>query len=132
MAKKFNFKVITPDGKLLEDECEILNVVSSSGCLGIMANHLPLVAVLEISHLNYKKNGVSTNIAIGGGVLNVKKEGATILAESFETKEDLDLKRAEESKRRAEERLQSKDPNIDMKRAEIALKKALNRLSLGN
>ena len=131
MAKKFKFKMITPDGKSYSDECEILNVVSSTGALGIMANHLPLVAVLEISHLNYKKDGVTYDFALGGGILNVKKSETIILAESFETKEELDIERANESKLRAEERLKSKDPNIDMKRAEISLKKALNRLSLG-
>lgn len=130
MAKLFPFKMITPDGKKFVDECEILNVVTSSGAMGIMANHLPLVAVLEISHLNYKKNKVSNDFAIPGGIIKVNDNEVIILAETFESKDEIDLERAEKSKKRANERLLSKDPNIDMKRAEISLKKALNRIDL--
>lgn len=129
MAKIFNIKMITPDGKKIVDECEILNIVTSSGALGIMAGHLPLIGIISISHLNYKKNHQTYDFAISGGILNVEKDGVTILAESFESKEEIDLQRAELSKARATERLKSSDPNIDIKRAEIALKKALNRLS---
>ena len=130
MANKFHFEMITPDGKKIEDDIEILNVVTSSGALGVMAHHIPLIAIVEISHLNYKKDGKSYDFAIAGGVLNVKKEGVTLLADGFETKEELDVERATRAKERAEERLSSKHANIDYKRAEIALKKAINRLSI--
>ena len=129
MANKFHFEMITPDGKKIEDDIEILNVVSS-GALGVMAHHIPLIAIVEISHLNYKKDGKSYDFAIAGGVLNVKKEGVTLLADGFETKEEIDVERATRAKERAEERLSSKQENIDYKRAEIALKKAINRLSI--
>ena len=122
--------MITPDGKKIEDDIEILNVVTSSGALGVMAHHIPLIAIVEISHLNYKKDGKSYDFAIAGGVLNVKKEGVTLLADGFETKEEIDVERATRAKERAEERLSSKQENIDYKRAEIALKKAINRLSI--
>ena len=130
MANKFHIEMITPDGKKIEDDIEILNVVTSSGALGVMAHHIPLIAIVEISHLNYKKDGKSYDFAIAGGVLNVKKEGVTLLADGFETKEEIDVERATRAKERAEERLSSKQENIDYKRAEIALKKAINRLSI--
>ena len=130
MANKFHFEMITPDGKKIEDDIEILNVVTSSGALGVMAHHIPLIAIVEISHLNYKKDGKSYDFAIAGGVLNVKKEGVTQLADGYETKEEIDVERATRAKERAEERLSSKQANIDYKRAEIALKKAINRLSI--
>ncbi len=130
MANKFKLQIISPDGKKINDEAEILNVVTSGGALGIMARHLPLVAVLTISHMNYKKDGMVYEFSISGGILNVTKEGTIVLAESFESKEEIDIERANKSKLRAEKRLESKDPNIDFKRAEISLKRALNRLSL--
>ena len=122
--------MITTDGKKIEDDIEVLNVVTSSGALGVMAHHIPLIAIVEISHLNYKKDGKSYDFAIAGGVLNVKKECVTLLADGFETKEEIDVERATRAKERAEERLSSKQENIDYKRAEIALKKAINRLSI--
>jgi F-type H+-transporting ATPase subunit epsilon len=130
MASKFDITLVTPDGKKHLDQAEILNVVTTSGALGIMSRHLPLVAILEISHLNYKRDGQVFEYSIAGGIINVKDNSAQILAESFESKEEIDLERAENSKQRAEDRLASKDPNIDIKRAEIALKKAINRISL--
>ena len=130
MASKFNVTLVTPDGKKHLDQAEILNVVTTSGSLGIMAKHLPRVAILEISHLNYKRDNQVFEYSIAGGIINVKDNEALILAESFESKEEIDLDRAESSKKRAEERLSSRGPDIDIKRAEIALKKALNRISL--
>lgn len=135
MANTFNLTIVTPNGKKLTDNVSILNCMTTAGAVGILANHIPLVAILEISHLNYKKpdgsGGVdSVDIAIAGGVLNVKDNVAIVLAEAFETREEIDRQRAEEAKKRAEERLNSKDDNIDIKRAELALKRAMSRLSL--
>lgn len=130
MANKFNFKIYTSDGKTLTDEIDILNVVSSTGALGILAHHLPMVAILEISHFNYKKNGVTYYFAIGGGVLNITHEGVTILADSFEAGNEIDYDRAEKAKQRAESKLSSSTNDLDYKKAEIALKKAINRLSM--
>ncbi len=130
MAKKFNFKIYTSDGKTLQDEVDILNVVTTTGAMGILANHLPLIGIIDISQFNYKKDGETFYFAISGGVLNVKKDGVTILAESFEQDSEIDFARAEQAKIRAEERLKSHELDIDVKRAEIALKKSLNRLSL--
>ncbi len=130
MAKKFNFKIYTSDGKTLQDEVDILNVVTTTGAMGILANHLPLIGIIDISQFNYKKDGETFYFAISGGVLNVKKDGVTILAESFEQDSEIDFARAEEAKNRAEDRLKNHQLDIDIKRAEIALKKSLNRLSL--
>lgn len=130
MAKKFNFKIYTSDGKTLQDEVDILNVVTTTGAMGILANHLPLIGIIDISQFNYKKDNETFYFAISGGVLNIKKDGVTILAESFEQDTEIDFARAEEAKNRAEDRLKNHQLDIDIKRAEIALKKSLNRLSL--
>jgi len=130
MATKFNLKIVTPDGKKLEDEAIILNCVTTAGAVGILAHHLPLVAVLDISHLNYKTENDSVDISITGGILNVKEDGVLILAEAFEKKSDIDIVRAEAAKERALALIHSNDPNVDIKRAETALKRAMSRLSL--
>lgn len=130
MAKKFKFKIYTSDGKVLQDEIDLLNVVTTTGAIGILANHLPLIGIIDISQFNYKKDGGTFYFAISGGVLNIKKDGVTILAESFEQDTEIDFARAEEAKNRAEDRLKNHQLDIDIKRAEIALKKSLNRLSL--
>lgn len=130
MANKFKLNIVTADGKKLVDDVEILNVVTTTGTLGIMAHHLPLIAVIDISHFNYKKDNQVHEYAISGGVLSVNDNEVSILADSFESKEEIDFFRAEKSKERAENRLKSKEINIDIKRAELSLKRALNRLSM--
>jgi F-type H+-transporting ATPase subunit epsilon len=134
MANRFPFEIKSPDGKHLEDEAEIINLRLSDGMIGIMKGHLPLIGVIDISHMNYVKDGKDYYFAIGGGILNVQKDKVMILADSFETKEEIDKERAEEAKERAEgyikEAKANPDSEIDLKRAEAALKRAINRLTL--
>lgn len=130
MAKKFDLTIVTPDGKKITDEVEILNCFTSGGAVGILAGHLPMVAVLEINKLNYKKDGQSYDFAISGGILNVKENEVIVLAETFESADDIDLDRATKAKERAEERLNNPKEDTDIARAELALKRAINRLSL--
>jgi len=67
---------------------------------------------------------------ISGGFLEVRPDKVTILAQAAETAEEIDIARAEEAKKRAEMRLDSKQDDVDVKRAEIALKRAVNRLDI--
>ena len=132
MANKFKLTIVSPDGKKIVTEATILNIVTTDGALGILANHLPLVSIVDISHFNYRNENGTFDYAISGGVLNVKKDEVIILAESFESKDEIDRSRAEAAKLRAEDRLSNSrdDEELDVKRAEMALKRALNRLSL--
>ncbi len=130
MAKTFIVKMLTPDGKAYEQEVDLVSTHTTAGVLGIMSGHLPLEAILDINELVLHHGSEVKRFAIGGGILHVTPNSVTILADSFESEDEIDLLRAEDSKRRAEERLKSKTENIDMARAEISLKKALNRISI--
>ena len=131
MAKLFPFYMVTPDGKSLKGECDLLSVPSTIGILGIMANHAPLEAILDIGEIVVHNGKNEEYYALGGGILHITKEGVTILADSFEHEDDIDIARAENAKQRAEERLTRKK-EIDVLRAEIALKKALNRIKVAS
>ena len=132
MAKLFPFYMVTPDGKSYKGECDLLTVNSTEGILGIMANHAPLEANLDIGEaVAHTGNNVEV-FALSGGILHITKDGVTVLADAFETKAEIDLSRAESSKNRAESRLKSKSENVDVKRAEIALRKAINRIKIAN
>ncbi len=130
MAASFEFSIVTPNGKKYSAKSDLLTIKTSSGALGVMKNHAPLEAIIEISELIVHNGQEIYSIALGGGILHINKEGVTILADSFETKDEIDLKRAQDAKTRAEHRLASTEENVDIKRAEIALKKALNRISI--
>ena len=113
-----------------EKEVDLLNVTIASGNVTILANHLPLISNIEISHMYIKEDGVITNFAIAGGTLFVSETECKVITEAIENENEVDFDRALSAKKRAENRLNRNDENIDVRRAEVALKKALNRLSL--
>lgn len=128
--KTFNLKIVTPRGIYKEVEIEMLNLRTTSGQIGILANHLPLASAIDISEMNYISQGERYKFAIAGGFVYVNEDETTIIANAIESPEEIDLRRAEEAKQRAEEKLKSKD--ADILRAEIALRKAITRIHVKN
>jgi len=126
---KLKLKIIDLDGVYFEKEVDLLNVTIASGNVTILANHLPLISSIDISHMYIKEDGVVTNFAIAGGTLFVTESECKIITSAIEKESEIDFDRALSAKQRAERRLADKEDNLDIKRAEIALKRAINRLS---
>lgn len=127
--KTLTVSVVTPDGHVLEDDYEMVVCRAENGELGILPGHIPLVAPLSISVIRLKKQGDTTDrLTVNGGFIEVRPDKVTILAQSAEKLSDIDIKRAQESLRRAEERLQSQQSDVDRLRAELALQRAKNRI----
>ena len=132
--KSFIVSIVSPSGKKLDLEVELLNLKLSDGEIGIMKDHLPLIGIIVTGKIVAYLNNKPSIIAISGGVLNVEKGKVLILADSFETPEEIDLKRAEDSLHRAENRIKEHqtNPDIDVIRAEASLARALNRIEVYN
>lgn len=131
MNKTIHLDIYTPTGKYLSTEVDFIKVTSSVAVLGILPGHAPLVTTLEICKLTLKSNSKESVYAIGGGVLNIKKDHSVVmLLNSIERADEIDFKRAEDAKQRAEERLIARHDELDILRAKAALSRALNRLSL--
>lgn len=127
--KTFLLEIYTPYGKYFDRYVNELVVQTEEYVLGILPNHSPLVAKVKTSKMEIIQNGEKTCYAIGEGLLNVTKDGVTLLVESIESKDEIDIERAKQAKSRAEERL--KEPlNIDIERATKALIRANNRISI--
>jgi F-type H+-transporting ATPase subunit epsilon len=126
----FLLKVITPQAKVRLIKTSILNLVTPSGEMGLLSHHMPIITMVKISKLSTIEEEIRHLYAVSGGVLFYKDNEATLLADAFESEDEIDLDRALAAKERAEKRLDSQDPNIDDKRAKIALLKAINRISL--
>jgi F-type H+-transporting ATPase subunit epsilon len=129
--KNFRLKIITPKGIYKEVDIEILNIRTTSGQIGILASHLPLASGVEISEMNYVENGQRKHFSVSGGFVYVGEDETTLIVNTIESPEEIDLRRAEEAKDRAEKRLLKKT-DVDLKRAEVALKRALTRISVKN
>lgn len=126
----FKFRIITPYGEFFNGEVDIVNVKTKDGVVGILKNHIPLVSPVEISCLTFKVNGEERKCAISDGILYVEENQTRIIANACEYPENIDIERALESKKRAEERLANKNETLDVKRAELSLRRAINRINI--
>ena len=100
---------------------------------GVLANHAPLISTLAVGVLHARDHeGKEHRLATGEGFVEVLSNEMKVLCDFADFDNEIDVKRAEEAKKRAEERLSHrKDGDIDVERAELALKRALVRLKLG-
>jgi F-type H+-transporting ATPase subunit epsilon len=129
MAGEMSLRIITPEQTVLEGvKTDSVVVPVPEGQLGILYNHAPMVTTLGLGVLRYKQGGQQKKVAINGGFLELSKNQITILADTAELAESIDVARAMAAKNRAEKRLRERDAAIDRARAEAALRRAINRL----
>lgn len=129
MASKFLLEIVTPDRVFFNEEVERTVVRTKDGDLGILSDHIQMVSQIAVGRIKIKTNDKVLEAALGGGFIKVDLEKTTILTDSAEWPEEIDIDRATAAKKRAEERLGKKE-GINVARAEIALNKALNRLQV--
>lgn len=127
--KTFLLEIYTPYGKYFDRYVEEIIVPTEEYVLGILPGHAPLIAKVRVGKLEIIANGEKKVFAHAEGLINVKKDGTVLILDSIESKEEIDIDRAKNAKRRAEERL--KEPlNIDVDRAQRALIRANNRIEI--
>ena len=128
--RTFTLELVTPDRVITSDN-EVVSIVvpGSSGYLGVMANHAPLMTELMVGEITIRRsNGVETHIASSQGFMEVSENKVTILVNAAEMAGEIDIDRAKEAVKRAEERLTRTEEGVDFTHAEAALKRAINRL----
>ncbi|WP_066059968.1 F0F1 ATP synthase subunit epsilon [Robertmurraya korlensis] len=129
--KTIKVSVVTPDGPVYESEVEMVSTKAQSGELGILPGHIPMVAPLQIGSVRLKNGAKTEYVAVSGGLLEVRPDQVSILAQSAEVSDSIDVERALRAKQRAEERLREQQrAHVDFKRAEMALQRAINRISI--
>jgi F-type H+-transporting ATPase subunit epsilon len=126
----FKLQIVTPDKVFFDGETDNLIVKTTVGDKGILARHEPYVAALVIGKFRVSTDGNFRAAAIASGILKVGKDRTTILAQSCEWEDEIDVNRAEIAKAKAEERLKQKLSAKESDMAEFKLKRALNRLTV--
>jgi F-type H+-transporting ATPase subunit epsilon len=124
--------VVTPERQLLRETVVEVTFPGLTGELGVLPGHAPLITELGIGELKYRAANAtrSTSLAIISGFAEVLPDRVTVLAETAERAEEIDLKRAEAALARAQERLVQPKPEVDWARAEVALQRALIRIQV--
>jgi F-type H+-transporting ATPase subunit epsilon len=125
-------EVVTAEGAVYSGDVEKVVVPGVEGQLGILPHHAPLMTMLEPGELICVagEGGEELCLAISGGFLEVRPDRVIVLADAAERAEDIDIARAEEAKRRAQERLKQHVPEVDHFRAEAAMRRALARIQV--
>ena len=126
----FRLQIVTTEGSLFDGEAEALRLRTSEGYVSIRAGHADYIAALDIGMVTVTQNGKSRNAACGGGFLSVEKGEVRLVATTFEYAEDIDAERAEQAKKRAEERLTEAKEEKDILLAKAKLSRAINRLAV--
>lgn len=130
MADTLHLQIVTPDKLLVRDDADQVQVPGKSGYLGILPGHAPLITELMIGEISYSHAGTTHYFAVSWGFAEVLPDKVTILADSAERAEDIDVKRAQEAKARAEEALRQAAPDLDYDEVNFALRRAEVRLEV--
>jgi F-type H+-transporting ATPase subunit epsilon len=130
MADTFQLEIVTPVKLVVNEAAEEAQIPGSNGYLGILPGHAPLITELAVGAITYKSGGTTHTLSIAWGFAEVLPDKVTILAETAERPEEIDVERAREAKDRAEQRLKSNDPEVNYTRAEGARQRAETRLNV--
>jgi F-type H+-transporting ATPase subunit epsilon len=98
-------EIVTPERQVVNDLAEEVTIPGKSGYLGVLPGHAPLITELAVGQISYKTSGQVKRLAVAWGFAEVLPEKVTILAETAEKAEEIDVARAEAAKQRAEAEL---------------------------
>jgi len=127
-----DLRIVTPDKLIVHQRVDEVEVPGADGYFGVLPGHTPLLAALTVGELWYRQGAEKTYVAIAYGFAEVLPESVTILAQLAERAEEIDVARAEQARKRAEERLTAPASDIDYERARVALMKAMSRLQVSS
>ena len=122
--------IVTAERVVFSGDVDVVVAPGIEGQLGILPHHAPLMTMLQPGELLVRKGGEEFPLAVSGGFLEVRPDRVIILADAAERMEEIDIARAEEAKRRAQEQLSRPIPEADAARAEAALRRALTRIKV--
>jgi len=131
MAENIRLEVVTPEKSVVSESAQIVMAPGSLGEFGVLSGHTPFLTTLKTGALKYKDDSGSERIVfVSSGFAEALPDRVTVLAESAELREDIDVQRAKSAAERAEKRIQSADKDVDFVRAKAALLRAVGRIQL--
>jgi F-type H+-transporting ATPase subunit epsilon len=129
LPDKIHLEVVTPEKPIFSGMADSVTVPCKTGYLGILPGHAPFLGELGIGEISVHIGNRTDCLFCSWGFVEVLPDRVIILAQTAEMASDIDVKRAEEAKARAEKFLSSKDLGVDFARAELALLRAISRLN---
>ena len=128
MDDRLALKIVTPDRVFYEGEADMVEFNTTEGEIGVYKRHIPMTVIIKPGILTITEGEEKKIAARHAGFAEILPDAVTIMAEIIEWPVEIDEKRAEQAKERAEERLRSRSPETDIARAETALQRAIARI----
>lgn len=126
---KLHLILVDHDRQLLDVECDEVQVPGSEGVLGILPGHTPLIATLKVGEVMYRQGKIEHYLALSEGFVEVADDVVTVLTESAELPEEIDVEAARREAREAEEELMAAT-DADWVKAQARLEKAAARINV--
>jgi F-type H+-transporting ATPase subunit epsilon len=130
MADTLELEIVTPERLVVKTRAEEIQIPGRNGYLGILPGHAPLITELAVGEITYANAGVSTRLAVAWGFAEVLPDKVTILAETAELAEDIDVPRAEAARDRAQQHIKLAEDAAAYEAAANALARAEARLAV--
>lgn len=129
MAEKIKIEIVTPDALVVSAEVDEITASGTEGEFGVLPGHCHMLSSLKVGAVNYKDGSVIKHLALGGGYAEVGPEKVTILAETAEFAEDIDVERANKTLAASEELLKTLSTEDDgYEDCLISIEKAQTRI----
>ena len=128
MNKKFHLDIVTPSGTFSIGKINYLRAPSIDGLFGVLANHIPSIIAIGAGEIKITVEGKDEFYATSGGYADINKESVSLVLETAENANNIDIKRSEEAVKRAAKHLDN--PSEDLNRARKAIERAKVRISV--
>lgn len=129
MADSIQLEIVTPERLVVKDSVDEIQIPGMSGYLGILPGHAPLITEISVGEISYHSGGRLNRLAVAWGFAEVLPDKVTILAETAEKADEIDVQRAQAAKARAEEELR-KAGTAGNPEAQAAFDRAKSRLEV--
>lgn len=130
MGENFQLEIVTPEKLVVKDSADEVQIPGRNGYIGVLPGHAPLITELGAGEISYRAGGQLHRFSMAWGFAEVLPDRVTILAETVERADDIDVPRAEQSLKKAEESLNSAQTEEDFSVATGKIRRAQARIEV--
>jgi F-type H+-transporting ATPase subunit epsilon len=131
MAESFQLEIVTPEKLVVRDNAEEAQIPGRNGYLGVLPGHAPLITELGAGEISYRSSGQLYRFSMAWGFAEILPDKVTVLAETVERADEIDVSRAQRSLQQAEELLKSAQSEEEFSVATSKIKRAEARIEVG-
>jgi F-type H+-transporting ATPase subunit epsilon len=130
LPEKLDLDIVTPERRVIAETVDEVTLPGTEGYFGVRPGHAPMLTALHVGEITYTVGGKTSHLAVSGGYVEVLRDRVSVLAETAERAEEIDLGRAEKARDQAEEDLKGSGDTSRYKRAAVRLRRATTRIQV--